>query len=255
MNTATRTSLYAIVLGALTLTLYYLATNLVFLEFDSYAAPWSPITGVIMGGLGLAAGAIWGTRGALSEWRTVDVILTAVLAVVFGLLFVAWGVVYEMGRFLQTVLPGLIDLTYGFWFIAAIIAPYIIRKPGAAIAAETLAALAELLAGAPWGITLLVSGLVQGALAEVVFALRGYTRYDLPTLMLAGAAAGIGSLIVDRIFWYPDLLPAVLLVMLAARLISGALLGGWFSKTLADGLARSGALNSFALGIERQERV
>ena len=256
MNTATRTSLYAIVVGAVFFGIYYLATNVVlFPNYDAYASGWSPITAVILTVVGVAAGAAWGSRGELSRWKTVDVILTANLAVVFGLLFLGWTFVWGAAAFFNTLLPGLRDLSYGFWFIAAIVGPYIIRRPGAAIAAETLAALAELLAGGEWGLTLLISGLVQGGMAEVVFALTGYKRYDLPTLMIAGAAAGVGSLVVDRIFWYPDLALGVLAVMLVARLISGALLAGWLGKALVDAIAKAGALNSFAIGRESRELV
>ena len=226
MNAATRTTIYAIALGALAFGIYYLATNVILLEYDSYATTWNPITAIILSVFGVAAGAAWGSRSELSKWKTVEVILTANLAVVFGLLFVGWTFVWNTAAVLETLLPGLRSLAYGFWFIAAIVAAYIIRRPGAAIAAETLAALAELLAGGQWGLTLLISGLVQGGMAEAVFALTGYKRYDLSVLAAAGAAAGIGSLVVDRLFWYPDISLNILAVMLVARIISGAVLAG-----------------------------
>jgi energy-coupling factor transport system substrate-specific component len=94
---------------------------------------------------------------------------------------------------------------------------------------------------------LLISGLVQGGMAEVVFAATGYKKYNLTTLMLAGAAAGAGSLVVDYMFWYSNLQVGVLAAMLVARLISGAVLSGWLGKAIADGLYRAGALNSFAI--------
>jgi len=45
----------------------------------------------------------------------------------------------EYGIRANVILPGLRDLVYGFWFLAAVVAAYIVRKPGAALAAETLA--------------------------------------------------------------------------------------------------------------------
>jgi len=146
--------------------------------------------------------------------------------------------------------PGLRDLFYGFWFIASIVAAYIIRKPGAALAAETLAALAEFLAGGEWGLTILISGLVQGAMAELVFAAVRHERYSLPVLAVAGAAAGVGSLIVDYLFWYSTLTAGVLVVMLIARVISGAILAGWLGKVIGDGLERAGALGSFRISYQ-----
>jgi energy-coupling factor transport system substrate-specific component len=97
----------------------------------------------------------------------------------------------------------------------------------------------------------LISGLVQGGLAEIVFAATGYRRWTLPVLALAGAAAGVGSLVVDYAFWYSTLAPGVLAVMLVMRLISGAVLAGWFGKAIVDGLSRAGALGSFAIAREQ----
>jgi energy-coupling factor transport system substrate-specific component len=199
---------------------------------------------------GVAGGASWGSRKALEGWKTHEVILTANLALVFGLLFLGWGFIWDLARPLGTLLPGLRDLVYGFWFVAAVLAAYIIRKPGAAIAAETLAALAEFMAGGEWGLTLVLSGLVQGAMAELVFAATDYRTYNLRTLALAGAAAGVGSLVVDFLFWYSGLELSVLAVMLGARLISGALLAGWLSKSIGDRLRRAGALGSFAISYQ-----
>nr|NIM10119.1 hypothetical protein [Planctomycetales bacterium]NIN09020.1 hypothetical protein [Planctomycetales bacterium]NIP05198.1 hypothetical protein [Planctomycetales bacterium] len=176
----------------MTLLVYYIAAAV--RGPDVEFIQWNPIHAIVLTVFGLAAGAAWGSRKALESWRTLEVILTANLALVFGLLFLGWGFVWEIARPLNAVLPGARDLVYGFWFLAAIVAPYIIRRPGAALAAETLAALAEFLAGGEWGLTLLLSGIVQGGMAEIVFALTGYRRYDLRTLALAGAAAGVGSL-------------------------------------------------------------
>ncbi len=239
---------YALGTGLFTFAVYYIAA--VLRGPDVEYISWNPVHAAVLTVLGLAAGAAWGSRKALEGWRTLEVILVAVLALVFGLLFLGWAFVWDLAKPLNAILPGARDLVYGFWFIAAILGAYIVRKPGAALATETLAAAAEFLAGGEWGLTLLLSGLVQGGMAELVFALTGYRRYDLPTLMLAGAAAGVGSLVVDYLFWYSDKTLGVLAIMLVARLISGALLSGWLGKAIADALHNAGALGSFAIARE-----
>jgi energy-coupling factor transport system substrate-specific component len=251
MKPTTRTVVYGLVTGAVTLAVYYLASAVRGPELEFIQ--WNPLHAIVLAVFGIAGGAAWGSSRELGSWKTLEVILTANLALVFGLLFLGWGFVWDLVRPLEALLPGLRDLFYGFWFIAAVVAAYIIRKPGAALAAEALAALAEFLAGGEWGLTILISGLVQGAMAELVFALGGYRRFNLGTLALAGAAAGIGSLVVDYFFWYSELALGVLAVMLVARLISGAALAGWLGKLIADGLDRAGALGSFA--IHRQEQA
>ncbi len=250
MQSSKRIIGYALGLGLALLGVYYVAAVLRGPEKEYIA--WNPVHAAVLTVLGLAMGAAWGARQPLARWRTVEVILVANLALVFGLLFLGWGMVWDVAKVLESIVPGSRDLLYGFWFIAAILGAYIVRKPGAALAAETMAALAEFLAGSAWGFTLLISGLVQGAMAELVFAFTGYKRYDLPTLMAAGAASGVGSLVVDYLFWYSDKPLWVLGIMLVARLISGAVLAGWLGKALADSLARAGALDAFAIG--REER-
>jgi len=248
LKTTSRIAAYALAAGLITLGLYVLAAVVRGPEVEFIQ--WNPVHAVVLTVFGLAGGAAWGSRRALEGWKTLEVILTANLALVFGLLFLGWAIVWELVKPLNTVLPGLRDLFYGFWFIASIVAAYIIRKPGAALAAETLAALAEFLAGGEWGLTILISGLVQGAMAELVFAAVRHERYSLPVLAVAGAAAGVGSLIVDYLFWYSTLTAGVLVVMLIARVISGAILAGWLGKVIGDGLDRAGALGSFRIAYQ-----
>jgi energy-coupling factor transport system substrate-specific component len=248
MKGTSRILVFGLSAGLITLGLYILAA--VVRGPDVEFIQWNPVHAVVLTAFGLAGGAAWGSRKALEGWKTLEVILTANLALVFGLLFLGWAFVWEFVKPLNVVLPGSRDLFYGFWFVASIVAAYIIRKPGAALAAETLAALAEFLAGGEWGLTILISGLVQGAMAELVFAALSYKRYDLPVLALAGAAAGVGSLVVDYLFWYSDLTLGVLAIMLVARLISGMLLAGWLGKVIGDGLERAGALGSFRISYQ-----
>jgi energy-coupling factor transport system substrate-specific component len=248
MRSTSRIWVFGLSAGLVTLGLYILAA--VVRGPDVEFIQWNPIHAVVLTAFGLAGGVAWGSRRALEGWKTLEVILAANLALVFGLLFLGWAFVWEFVKPLDTVIPGSRDLFYGFWFIASIVSAYIIRKPGAALAAETLAALAEFLAGGEWGLTILISGLIQGAMAELVFAAFGYKRFDLPVLALAGAAAGIGSMVVDYLFWYSTLSVGILSIMLIARLISGAVLAGWLGKAIGDGLERAGALGSFRISYQ-----
>ena len=57
------------------------------------------------------------------------------------------------------------------------LAPLIVRKRGAAIFAEMTAAGVSALLGSQWGPDVLLSGFVQGAAAELVFAMTLYRSY------------------------------------------------------------------------------
>ena len=107
-------------------------------------------------------------------WRTRDIVVAAVIGVVFGVVFWAWNSLYAGLGFLT---PPLSDVVYGMWLVPAILAPLVIRKPGAALFAEMAAAGVSALLGSQWGPDTLLSGFVQGAAAELVFAFA--TRFLL----------------------------------------------------------------------------
>jgi energy-coupling factor transport system permease protein len=240
------TAMAAVVVGAVTVLVYWVATR-----NEASGVTWQALTAVVLGALGVGAGAAIGSGRALATWSTWESVLAAVLAGVVGVLFWAWGLLWNVLDVVKVV-PGygmaLRDLFYGFWFLAAVLVPYVIRRPGAAVAGELVAAVISALLGSQWGLTVLISGLVQGGLAEVMLAARGYRHYDLATLILAAMAAALGSWVVDYAFWYNTLETRILLLMLLARLISAALFSGVLGKLLGDALARTGVLDNTALG-------
>lgn len=188
----------------------------------------------------------------IRRWNTREIVLVATIGVVFGLLFMAWAAVWQIFAVFGP-LPG--EIVVGFWFIAAPISAYIVRKPGAAFLGEFLAAVVELIAGSPWGLWVLASGAVQGLGCEVVFAAWKWKKYTIPVIMLSGVGATITSFILEY-YTVPffQLAPLLVVGMFIVRLFSGAILGGLLAKVLGDALARTGVLNNFALGRIRRAR-
>ena len=188
------------------------------------------------------------------SWKRKEIVVMSALAVVFA-------VVYLLFTQLGNILFGMFGLLgyefiFGIWFIVSIITAYIIRKPGAALISETIAAAVELLIGNASGPRLLLTGVVQGIGPELVFAATGWKRYSLPILMLAGMGASVTSFIMGYFLsGYNALDPSYVSTMLAVRLVSGALLAGLLGKWLSDQLANTGVLNGFALGKEHKKRV
>jgi energy-coupling factor transport system substrate-specific component len=187
-------------------------------------------------------------------WATRDAVLVAVLAVVFGFLYMQWVAVWLAAASLGAQIGQ--EALFGFWLIAGILASYIIRRPGAALVGEFLAALAEVLFGAAAGTPLLVTGIMQGLGAEIVFGARRWRDYSLMTMIVAGA---LGMLVALPWNWfrlgYFQLSPGFLVLLLVVRLLSGAILSGLGAKLIGDALAKTGVLSNFALGRERQEIV
>ena len=85
--------------------------------------------------------------------------------------------------------PPLKDLAYAVWLVPAVLAPLIIRKPGAALFAEMVAAGVSAILGSQWGVDTLLSGFVQGAAAELIFAFTLYQSWSYLVLALAASPA------------------------------------------------------------------
>jgi len=182
----------------------------------------------------------------LARWTTREIIVMAVISVALGLIFMAYGVLY------LALVPLLgqvgIMLLLGFYYLTGILVPYIVRRPGAALVASFLAAFTELLAGSPFGIAAVWAGLVQGAGAEVVFALRGWRDYRLPVLMGAAVLSGVFAYVYEYfLLSYAVLEPTVQLGLFLVRIPSAIVLAGWLGKILGDGLARTGVLRGLAI--------
>ncbi|WP_336500227.1 ECF transporter S component [Microbacterium paraoxydans] len=195
-------------------------------------------------------------RGYL-RWRVVDIVVASVLGVAAGLIFLAWNVGYLGPKaLLEPLLPGLQGLLDGPWLFAGVLGGLIIRKAGAAIYVELLAAVVSALIGNQWGGFLtLEAGLVQGLGAELIFLLFFYRRWSLPVAILAGAGAALAGGINNLVLWYAGSGPAFTAIYLVSTVISGAVIAGALSWVLARGIAATGALDRFGSGREARVRV
>lgn len=184
------------------------------------------------------------------RWRVVDIVVASVIGVASGLIFLAWNVVHEPLSLPLQFLPGLQALLGGGWLFAGVLTGIIVRKPGAAIYGEVLAASVSALVGNQWGALTLVSGVVQGFGAELIFAIFLYSNWRLYVAILAGMGAGLAMAVTDLLLWYPGAGAAFVMIYAVSAIASGAVIAGFVSWLAARGLARTGALNRFASGRE-----
>jgi energy-coupling factor transport system substrate-specific component len=187
------------------------------------------------------------------RWRTVDIVLGAALAVAFGAVFQAWNLLWTAVSPAFVGVPPLQGFMYGVWLLPAVLVPLVIRRPGAALLGEGVAAVASALFGAPWGLLTIVYGLMQGGAAELVFAMGLYRRWGIGIALLAGAAAGAAAVLLDLVVYYPSWAASyqvlyAALVVPSAAIVAGV--GGWL---LVRALARTGVLGAFAAGREQPE--
>lgn len=186
------------------------------------------------------------------RWRTIDIVIASIIAVTFGVIFWAWNIVWGATEGAFAFFPPAQTLLYGVWLIPAVLAGLIIRKPGAALFTETVAATISALLGAKWGATVIPQGLVQGLGAELAFAALFYRSWKLPAAVLAGLLTGVSAALFDFFAWNAayDLwdyrIPYALLTIVSSTIIAGV--GSW---ALVRALAPTGVLDRFASGRER----
>ena len=186
------------------------------------------------------------------HWRPIDITVASAIAVACGLVF--WTVDLTMtipASMLEGVVPGLSGILSGFWFIAGVLAMIIIRKPGAAVYAETVGAALELALGNQWGLTgSLIVGAVQGLLTEAVFLVFRYRLWNIWITTFAGMLTSLGEIGYSMLFRYAGipLTGGFITIFIITNLISGAVISGMVMWWLYRAIARTGALNGFASG-------
>lgn len=186
------------------------------------------------------------------RWRVIDIVVASVLGVAVGLLFVFWNFAgYAWFSAMDAFTPGFGGIAVGVWLIGGVLGGLIIRKPGAALYVETLAATVSMLLGSQWAVETIFSGLVQGLGAELIFLLFFYRRFGVVIAMLAGIGSAIAAWTIE-LFLSANIEMGVgfLAIYLIALVISGALLAGLLGWLLTRALAATGALNRFAAGRE-----
>ncbi|WP_413319555.1 ECF transporter S component [Agrococcus sp. 1P02AA] len=189
-----------------------------------------------------------------SRWRVVDIVVAAVLGVATGLLFVLWnGVGGAWFGAMDALTPGFGGLAVGIWLIGGVLGGLIIRKPGAALFVELLAATVSMLLGSQWAIETVYSGIAQGLGAELVFLLFAYRRFGPIVAMLAGVGAAVAAWILE-LFTSGNLALSgeFLAIYLGCLVVSGAILAGLLGWLLTRALAATGVLDRFASGRSRR---
>jgi energy-coupling factor transport system substrate-specific component len=175
-----------------------------------------------------------------------EIVLTLVLAVALGVAFWGWTFVYDLAKPLLK-LAGLSYLVAGFWILASVLVPHIIRKPGIAILASIMAAFVESLL-THWGLMSVVWGIVQGFGAEIIFFIFAYKKWNVWVLMLAAALSSVFSYTLDYFLYdYKSLSAGFNFLQLSTFILSSVLFAGVLSFLLGKRLVRLGILDQFLI--------
>jgi energy-coupling factor transport system permease protein len=189
---------------------------------------------------------------ASARWRTIDIVVASVIAVAFGVVFWAWGLLWEATDAAFAFFPPAQTVIYGVWLVPAVLGGLVIRKPGAALYCETLAAIISALLGSQWSATVIPQGLVQGLGAELAFATLRYRSFRLPVALFAGALTGLSAALFDFFVWNAAYaLLSYRIPYAAITIVSSTIVAGVGSWALTRALAQTGVLDRFPAGRER----
>ncbi|KJL22022.1 ECF transporter S component [Microbacterium azadirachtae] len=193
------------------------------------------------------------------NWRVVDIVVAAVLGVAIGLVFWVWNTIgYAWFSAADALTPGLGGIAVGIWLLGGVVGGLVIRKPGAALVVEVVAAVVSMLIGNIWGVSTVLEGIAQGLGAELIFAVFLYRRFSLPVAALSGVAAAVGAWVFELFYGSsPNILKSLEFnaIYLGTLVVSGAVLAGVLGWLLVRALAATGALSRFAAGRELRREV
>ena len=191
--------------------------------------------------------------GGPFAWRSVDLVTLAILGVALGVAFWGWDLLLypAVSTVLNAAFPPLASLTLGLWVLPAVVGGFVVRRPGAALLCELVAATVEALLGNQWGLNVMVSGLLQALGAEIILAVFLWRSFRLWTAMLAGALSAVLELCGWEWWVYQgEYTMGMRLVALGCAVISCIVVAGAGGWLLVRAMAATGALNAFPAGRE-----
>ncbi|HBW35576.1 ECF transporter S component [Desulfosporosinus sp. BICA1-9] len=104
-------------------------------------------------------------------------------------------------------------------------------KPGAATAAGLLKGLVEFFTGSTHGIAIIVVGLIQGFVIDLVLfiKIKKNREYPLLTLAIAGGLGAVSNVLVFQLLYFSGASPVYIGIICSAALISGVIFGGYLT--------------------------
>lgn len=172
-----------------------------------------------------------------------DIILLALIAIVFGVIYYAAGLVYNGLTVLLTPTgygPMANDITMGVWCMAGPLAGFLLQIPGASFLSEFLGSAVEMFLGTQWGAANLIAGVVQGVGTELGFSLTLYKVYNWLTVVLTSITATLVTFGWDWIRnGYSHFAPHMLVIMLVVRFLSMFIFSGVLVKLIVNLFVRA----------------
>jgi energy-coupling factor transport system permease protein len=189
------------------------------------------------------------TEPTVRSWRTIDLLAAAMIGVVFGVAYWGWSSGYTaLEAPVSSLLGPAKGLLGGPWLIAGVVGGLVVRRPGAALLAEFLAAAVSGILGTQWGATVLLSGLLQGLGVEFALGLFAFRLFSVYIAALGGALAAAFETLYEWDAYWAGLGTGWKLGYLGFFMFSGAVVAGVGGWLLTRALAATGAIDSLPAG-------
>jgi energy-coupling factor transport system substrate-specific component len=185
------------------------------------------------------------------RWSTRDLLVAVAISIVFAIIQVGGN---QLGAVLMAINPMFVAIPSGLFFLAGLLVMLIVRRPGACVLTRVVTALVTM-AFSPFGWADLWMAVIFGLACEIPFAVTRYRRYNLLIACLGGVSAGLFSYAAMAAFGLFGVVPLGHILTAVGFVVSGAVIGGWLAFVLANAIAKTGVLNSFAIGQALQEEV
>ena len=183
-----------------------------------------------------------------NRFRTVYLLVTVLIGAAFGVAFLGYGQLYTLIGPL-TAASARRGACWRDLVPAGDARGLIVRKPGAALLAEMIAAVLDA-AGQPVGLGHRDLGPDAGRRGQLAFLLTRYRRFTLPVAILGGMLSALPEWGWEKFAYYQEMSWAYSGVMLGFFLLSGALLCGVLGWAATRALVSTGAVDSLAAGRE-----
>lgn len=182
-------------------------------------------------------------------WKTKEVVVIAMVAAVVGVLYTLMDYAYmPLAAVLGTIF---MELTFGIYLLSAALPMYIVRKPGFAIYGALVTAGVNLLLGSPYGIQLVLAGVLQGIGIEIGYALFGKYEGNMKNIIIG---AILGALLVFSrdvlVFGTLSYGAKIVTGIIVVRLLSAVIIGTLLIKGITAALNKTGVLRGFACAKE-----
>lgn len=172
-----------------------------------------------------------------------EILVTVLISLIFAIIYNLWWLFYNVAQVAGLHLE---QLTYGVWFMAAIVCYLIIPKPGIALLAEFAAGAGETIVMGKFHIPTIIYALLQGLACEIVFAIFKYQSRSVMVAMLAGLVTALISFPVDYFYGYLNEVAGWnLILFIVFRAISGIIIAGLLSYLLVKALDQTGVTKVF----------